>query len=167
MRHVIVTGLASLVLLCSPAAVPAGSGAGIQVCPPLDTGKIDTTGEPLTVTVTAPEGYAIGQVCVKAGSVQQGDGPEFLVSDGATTLTFGHSSGKAVSHWSASFVPTGTEPVRPEPTPTPDPEPAPEPEPVETAEPSANFAAGGDTTSAVAPVAPAARPVAQAPSFTG
>lgn len=170
MRHLFVTSLASLVLLSGAAAVPAAAGAGTQVCPSLDTGKIDTTGDPLTVTVTAPEGYAIGQVCVKAGSVQQGDGPELLVPDaGVTSLTFGHSSGKAVSHWSASFVPLPEPEPEPTPEPTPSPEPAPEPEPTPEAEQkteqSATITPSPGLTAT--PVAPAAEPVAQTPTFTG
>lgn len=160
MRHVIIAGLASLVLLCSPAATPAGAAADNRVCPPLDTGKIDTTGEPHTITVTAPDGYAVGQVCVKAGSAQHGDGPEFLVADpGTTSLTFGHSSGKAVSHWSASFVPLEV-PARPQPT--PDLTPTPDPQP--SVEVDVEAATG---TAAEAPSAPAAAPVVRPPAFTG
>lgn len=52
------------------------------------------------ITVTAPDGWEITDVCVKAGSVNQGDGPEFIHYDPAqTTVTFSHSSGKAVSHY--------------------------------------------------------------------
>ena len=49
-----------------------------QVCPPLDSGKIDTTGDPASVTVNAPAGNVITGYCVKAGSVNSGDGPEFV-----------------------------------------------------------------------------------------
>lgn len=157
MRHVLVPAL-SVVLLCGAAAVPPGGGAGARVCPELDTGRIDTTGDPLTVTVTAPEGYALGEVCVKAGSAQQGNGPELLVPDpGTTSLIVGHSSGKAVSHWSARFVPLPDDPVLPDDTPEPEEtlEPVPVPEP-----PSA-----APTTDA--PAAPAAQPIRQAPAFTG
>jgi hypothetical protein len=76
-----------------------------QVCKPLDSGKIDTSGDPATVPVTAPEGFLISGYCVKAGSANQGDGPEYVtLVTPVASITFGHSSGKAVSHYSASYV---------------------------------------------------------------
>jgi hypothetical protein len=38
------------------------------ICEPLDSGKIDTVGDPATVEVTAPEGMLISGYCVKAGT---------------------------------------------------------------------------------------------------
>ena len=35
-----------------------------EVCGPLDSGKIDTTGDPSSVMVTAPEGFLISSYCV-------------------------------------------------------------------------------------------------------
>lgn len=118
MRRIVLSALVPVALLAmSAAALP--SGADGQVCPPLDTGKIDTSGEPATITVTAPEGYAIRTVCIKAGSIHQGNGPElYTAGPEATSLTLGHSSGKAVSHWSADFVPLA-EPTPPTDDPTP------------------------------------------------
>lgn len=101
-----------------------------RVCEPLDSGKINTTGDPLTVTVTAPEGFLISGYCVKSGSVNQGDGPVYVTVDPPVqSLTFGYPTGKAVSHWSLSYVPsspsgsptttpTPTETVTATPTPT-------------------------------------------------
>jgi hypothetical protein len=82
-------------------------GAGVdQVCPDLDTGKIDPPGDPTSFTFTAPEGQVIVQICVKAGSAQQGDGPEFIDFDpGVTSATFSHPSGKEISHFSVKFGP--------------------------------------------------------------
>jgi hypothetical protein len=87
----------------------ASAGDDGQVCTGLDSGKIDTTGDPLSVTVTAPAGYLIDGYCVKAGSVQQGNGPEYVsVSPPSASVTITHSTGKAVSHYSYSLTPKST-----------------------------------------------------------
>lgn len=53
-----------------------------------------------TVPVTAPEGQQIVGWCVKAGSANQGYGPEEVTLDSpATAATITHSSGKDVSHY--------------------------------------------------------------------
>ena len=52
-----------------------------DVCPPLDSGKIDTTGDPASVTVTAPAGKLITGYCAKAGSEQSGAGTEIVLVD--------------------------------------------------------------------------------------
>lgn len=86
------------------------------VCTALDSGKIDVVGEYPTVTVVAPDGFLIDGYCVKAGSIQQGLGPEYVeLATPVAELVFGHSSGKDVSHYSLSYTPVG------EPTPTPEP----------------------------------------------
>jgi hypothetical protein len=90
-------------------------GAQEQVCPNLDTGHLDANNQ-TTFTFTAPAGQLIVQVCVKAGSTQQGDGPEFIDFPGVTSATFSHSSGKAISHFSVKFgeappPPNGTTPT--------------------------------------------------------
>ena len=83
--------------------------AAPDVCDPLDSGKIDTTGDPLTVTVTAPAGFLISGYCVKAGSAQSGGGPEYItLGTPVASYTFGHSTGKAVSHYSVSYIPSAT-----------------------------------------------------------
>ena len=72
-----------------------------QVCAGLDSGKIDTTGDPATVTMTATPGYEITRYCIKAGSAKQGDGPVYVnVNPPQTSITVGHPSGKDVSHYS-------------------------------------------------------------------
>ncbi len=91
-------------------------GAQEQVCPGLDTGQIDPSGEPTSLVITAPEGKVIVQVCVKAGSVNQGDGPEITnFNPGVTETTISHSSGKGISHYSVKYAdapppPNGTAP---------------------------------------------------------
>jgi hypothetical protein len=79
-------------------------GAQEQVCPDLDTGHL-SAGNQTSVTITAPPGQVIVQVCVKAGSAQQGEGPEFTNFDpGVTETTISHSSGKEISHYSVRFA---------------------------------------------------------------
>lgn len=52
-----------------------------------------------SVTVTAPAGKVITGYCVKAGSIQQGNGPEYVSVPNLTTVTITHSSGKTISHY--------------------------------------------------------------------
>ncbi|MDQ3065281.1 MAG: hypothetical protein M3Q36_03350, partial [bacterium] len=93
------------------------------VCNDLDTGHLSANNDG-TFTYTAPEGYVIVGYCVKAGSVNQGDGPEYCpgangcVSLPATSITFSHSSGKGISHFSVDLeeVTPPTEPTVPEDT---------------------------------------------------
>lgn len=102
-------------LVAASVSVPAEAGTKSK-CAGLDSGKIDVSGNHVTVTVTAPVGSLIDEYCVKAGSSHQGNGPEnVIVNPAQQTVTFGHSSGKDVSHYSVSYteIPTST------PTPTP------------------------------------------------
>lgn len=86
------------------AAAPA-LATNTNVCDPMDSGKIDVDG-PSSFSVTAPDGYLIDAVCVKAGSANQGLGPEVTTVDPPqSTVTISHSSGKDISHWSASYTP--------------------------------------------------------------
>jgi hypothetical protein len=83
---------------------PGGGNDG-QVCPPGDSGKIDVGGSHASVTVTAPDGKLISGYCVKAGSENQGNGPESVTVDPPQkTVTISHSSGKDVSHYSVTYV---------------------------------------------------------------
>jgi hypothetical protein len=76
-----------------------------EVCDALDSGKINTTGDPLTVTITAPAGHLIDGYCVKAGSASSGDGPVHVtVNPPQASVTFEYPGGKAVSHYSYSFI---------------------------------------------------------------
>ncbi len=75
------------------------------MCPNLDTGHL-SAGNATSLTIFAPEGQVIVQVCVKAGSTQQGNGPEFTDFDpGVTQTTISHTSGKEISHYSVKYGP--------------------------------------------------------------
>jgi LPXTG-motif cell wall-anchored protein len=101
----LLTTVGGTVMASSSSAVMA-QGDNEGVCAGLDSGKIDTSSDPLTVTITAPDGNKITGYCVKAGSINQGDGPEYVELDPPqSSVTFGHSSGKAVSHYSYSYEP--------------------------------------------------------------
>jgi len=82
-----------------------GAGATTEgVCPDNGT-KVNVDGEHESITVTAPEGKLIAGWCVKAGSIEQGDGPEFVVVDPpAAEVTITHSSGKDISHYTVTLV---------------------------------------------------------------
>jgi hypothetical protein len=99
-----------------------GGGNDAQVCPAGDSGKIDVSGGS-SLTVTAPDGKLISGYCVKAGSANQGLGPEFVaVEPPLKTVTITHSSGKDISHYSLTYVdegqPTETTPTETTPTET-------------------------------------------------
>jgi hypothetical protein len=90
-----------------------------DVCPPLDSGKIDVSGEQTSITVTAPAGFLIDAYCVKAGSTQGGTGGPVIVpvDPPQKSVTITYPSGKAISHYSVSYVPIST-PTTPPPTTT-------------------------------------------------
>ena len=97
-----VVGVASLVVI-SNGETPVGVSDS-EVCAGLDSGKIDTTGDPASVTVTAPDGFLINQYCVKAGSSNQGDGPVYVDVDPAQkSVVISYPGGKAVSHYSVGY----------------------------------------------------------------
>lgn len=74
------------------------------VCPDLDTGH-ESAGDATTFEVVAPAGFLVAEVCVKAGSIKQGNGPEtFPVPAPVASVLISHTSGKEISHWSARFV---------------------------------------------------------------
>ena len=76
-----------------------------QVCSGLDSGKIDISGSTGSITVTAPEGKLIDGYCVKAGSVQNGNGPSYHeVNPPQQTITITYPGGKDISHYSVSYV---------------------------------------------------------------
>ena len=123
-------GLAAAVMLAGGLALTsAGTVAAAavndgKICEGLSSTKIDTPGEPQSITILPadyPAGNVITGYCVKAGSENQvGGGPVYVVlPPGTTTVTFGHPSTKAVSHYSFSYAPPVV--VVP-PTPTPSPE---------------------------------------------
>lgn len=85
-----------------------------NVCLPLDSDKINTTGDPTSVTIPnteapLPEGYVIVQYCVKAGSAGQGGGPRYFdVDPPQTSVMFSYPGGKAISHYSFAYEPAPT-----------------------------------------------------------
>jgi len=118
MKRKILGGLAAAAMLAGGLAITmsAPAAATQEVCGPLDSGKIDTSGDPTSVTVTAPEGKLIDGYCVKAGSDQStpdGAVKYVRVDPARKTVTITHYTGKAVSHYSVSYTdapPPTTEP---------------------------------------------------------
>ncbi|WP_442576677.1 hypothetical protein ACSBPH_05975 [Microbacterium sp. F51-2R] len=104
MKHKVIAGaLLAAALVLAPVAVTAASAAppSEKVCADYSTGRITPADGVTEVTYTAPEGQVILAICVKAGSVKQGNGPEAVsVPENATEVTFSHSSGKAIGHYS-------------------------------------------------------------------
>ena len=86
-----------------------------KVCTAGDSGKVDVSGDHTTLTLTAPDGYLISGYCVKAGSANQGLGPEYYAVDPpAASVEISHSSGKAISHYSYTLVEDESEECPPE-----------------------------------------------------
>ncbi|MFD6448673.1 LPXTG cell wall anchor domain-containing protein [Promicromonospora sp. NPDC060204] len=101
----------STAAFAAPVAGAPVATTGSATCP--KDGKVDVSGEHTTLVVTAPDGYLITGYCVKAGSANQGLGPEDVVVDPpAAEVTISHSSGKAISHYTLITV-------KAEPTPEP------------------------------------------------
>ena len=164
-----------------------------NVCPDMDAAKIDTTGDPLTVTLVAPEGKLISAYCIKSGSLNQGLGPKIVeLDEPAAEVTIAYAAGgkcKAISHYSVAYVdapPATTPPAlllpNPEVTtptldaPTPAPEPSEQEEPVvpATDEPSPEAApssseepsaAPGESASPLLVASPEASPSSSAEGF--
>lgn len=149
-----------------------------QTCP--KSGKVDVVGNATTVTVNAPAGKLIAGYCVKAGSSKHGDGPEHVVVDPpAAQVTFGHSSGKAVSHYTIVVVDKPGDLTLPDPDPDPehpgdlklpdptdpvdDPEPTEDPEPQVEQLPPANPSDPADPTAPADPSDPAGPAAGQLP----
>jgi hypothetical protein len=111
--------LLGCVLIMMALVLPAlrANAGPADVCPGLDSGKIDVSGEQTSITVTAPAGYLIDEYCVKAGSVQGGTGGPVIVAVNPPqkSVTITYPSGKAISHYSVSYVPIST-PTTPPPT---------------------------------------------------
>ena len=114
----VLLGVALLMLALVLPAVHASAADG-NVCPPGDSGKIDVPGDKLSVTVSAPAGYLISSYCVKAGSVQGGTGGpvNVVVDPPQKTVTITYPSGKAISHYSLTYVAV-TPPTSPPPSTT-------------------------------------------------
>ena len=74
--------------------------ASSDLCPALDSGKIDTVGDPATVTFTAPAGYLITSYCVKAGT----EAVFVTVDPPASSVTIDHPVKDSVSHYSVAYT---------------------------------------------------------------
>jgi hypothetical protein len=102
---------ASTGVALSATAAAGHLATGSDVCAPLDSGKIDTRRDPMTVHVVAPAGKVIVGYCVKAGSVNQGEGPRYYdIEPGVSAFDVAYIANpkRAVSHYSLSFAPAGT-----------------------------------------------------------
>jgi LPXTG-motif cell wall-anchored protein len=116
-------GAAALLTLLTMALIaPVGASAhqvadgNDGVCPNYSTGHLSANNQ-TSFTYTAPAGKLIVKVCVKAGSANQGDGPEtYYDGPGVASVTISHSSGKQISHFSVQLVDKPTEPTKVEPT---------------------------------------------------
>jgi hypothetical protein len=143
MKRIYALGAAALLALglyatasaVASASAPVVAAVG-DVCP--EDGKVEVDGNHTSIVVTAPEGMVITGYCVKAGSGQQEEGPEYVNFDPPVTeVTITHSSGKDISHYTVFYAPAPTPtptPTPTEPTPTPtEPTPTPtEPTPTPT-----------------------------------
>ncbi|MHA7284370.1 excalibur calcium-binding domain-containing protein [Arthrobacter sp. TMS2-4] len=145
------TGLLALAVtagLSTFSAAPAFATGGVnepveQVCGEGTSGKVDVTGAHSTLTITAPEGQLIASYCVKAGSSNQGEGPEIVeLPTPLAEVPISHTSGKDISHYSYTLVPAPVvvtpvpeTPEVPETPPTPVPEVPVTPEVPETPTP--------------------------------
>ena len=101
----IVAVVAGVGLLAAPVTNPVaatGDKPGQEVCLPLDSGKIDTTGDPMSVEVTAPEGKLIFRYCYKAGTQVT----YVVVNPPLKTVVIKDTVGKiqAISHYSVQYV---------------------------------------------------------------
>lgn len=106
---------AAALTIASPALATENQNEG--VCQPQSAHIQANTA---SVTVTAPEGKVITGYCVKAGSIQQGNGPEYVSVDNLTEVTITHSSGKTISHYIVFYAdrPVDTTTTTPEVTTT-------------------------------------------------
>lgn len=101
------TALLSLALGAVTALPAAAMDA--EPCPDLDSGRVETSGSPMAVTVDAPVGHVIMSYCVGASA---GGAPELIAVDpGVATLLLSHPSGHPVTHWSATYgsIPVATD----------------------------------------------------------
>jgi hypothetical protein len=99
-RPVVFTVAALLVAVGTATVSAPVVEANTLVCAEGDSGKIDTTNEPKTVTVTAPDGKLISGYCVKAGT----EALSFVVEPPVKTLVIDHPNKDSVSHYSLTYV---------------------------------------------------------------
>jgi hypothetical protein len=102
--------LAGGAVLFSAAPAYADPPAG-QICPELDSGRIEVPDDPevTSITITVDDGFVITEVCVKAGAGPSGGGAVIIpVDPPSQTFTFEYPTGKGISHYSYSFEPVST-----------------------------------------------------------
>lgn len=79
--------------------------------------KVDTTGDPATVTVTAPEGFLIDAYCVKAGAAEDAKVIVQVIPP-AATVVIDHPTKDSVSHYQIHLIPIVEESPSPSPSPS-------------------------------------------------
>ncbi|MFD6177960.1 MULTISPECIES: hypothetical protein [unclassified Isoptericola] len=100
-----------------------------DTCPDMDVKKTNTSGDPETLEIVAPEGKLISAYCIKSASAKQGEGPKIVTLDEpVATLTIayptvnggGKSICRGISHYAVAYVdvttPTETTPPTDEET---------------------------------------------------
>ncbi|MFD5278151.1 hypothetical protein ACFWIX_11415 [Pseudarthrobacter sp. NPDC058362] len=96
MKKLLAAGAVAAMVLLGGAAAPAM--AVPDVCDGGDSGKIDVSGDPESVTVYAPDGKVITAYCVKAGQLT-----EVVYVSPVTVLTITPTNGKDISHYSVWY----------------------------------------------------------------
>jgi hypothetical protein len=95
----------------SPAHGGEGNPDNEGVCQPQSAHIKPPNNTTKSITITAPEGKLISGYCVKAGSIKQGNGPEYVtLNPPMASVTISHSSGKDISHYTVTFVDKPTVP---------------------------------------------------------
>lgn len=106
-----------------------------DVCPDMDEPRTNTTGDPETIELVAPEGKLISAYCLKSGSDNADLGPKIVELDvPVDRLTVAYPTGgtcKAISHYAVTYVDAGVVASTPPSTPAETPEPV-----IEVAEPA-------------------------------
>lgn len=92
---------AALALAIGAVSVLPAAAAEAEMCPGLDSGRVEAADNPFTVTVDAPAGQAIMLYCV---ATVAGNDPELIAVDpGVASLLLSHPSGLAIAHWSVAY----------------------------------------------------------------
>lgn len=102
---------ALIVGFASPAHGGEGNPDNEGVCQPQSAHIKPPNETTKSITITAPEGKLISAYCVKAGSIKQGNGPEYVtLTPPQESVTISHSSGKDISHYTVTYVDKPTVP---------------------------------------------------------
>ncbi len=79
-----------------------------DVCPGMDSARTNTTGDPTTVELVAPEGSLISAYCLKSGSDRSGEGPKVVeLEEPVASLTVAYPVDgrcKGISHYAVAYV---------------------------------------------------------------